>query len=50
MSHHILIVEDEVKLATLLKDYLSQSGFEVDVIHDGLQVEGACKFNTQRIG
>jgi len=39
MSQHILIVEDEVKLATLLQDYLLQSGFEVAVIHDGLQVE-----------
>lgn len=36
---HILIVEDEVKLATLLQDYLVQSGFEVAVIHDGLDVE-----------
>lgn len=39
MSQHILIVEDEVKLAALLQDYLVQSGFEVAVIHDGLQVE-----------
>ncbi|MDR0781256.1 MAG: response regulator [Pseudomonadales bacterium] len=39
MSHHILIVEDEVKLATLLKDYLVQSGFAVDILHDGSQVE-----------
>jgi len=39
MSHHILIVEDEVKLASLLKDYLIQSGFEVDMLHDGSQVE-----------
>ena len=27
MTQHILIVEDEVKLATLLQDYLIQSGF-----------------------
>ncbi|HHX83364.1 MAG TPA: response regulator [Pseudomonadaceae bacterium] len=39
MSHHILIVEDEVKLATLLQDYLKQSGYEVTVIHNGLEVE-----------
>jgi len=39
MSHHILIVEDEVKLATLLQDYLVQSGFAVSLIHDGLEVE-----------
>lgn len=40
MGQHVLIVEDEVKLATLLKDYLVQSGFDVDLIHDGSQVEG----------
>jgi two-component system response regulator BaeR len=39
MPQHILIVEDEVKLATLLQDYLVQSGFEVSVIHDGSEVE-----------
>lgn len=39
MSQHILIVEDEVKLATLLQDYLKQSGFEVTMLHDGLEVE-----------
>jgi len=40
MTHHILIVEDEVKLATLLQDYLRQSGMEADMLHDGSQVEG----------
>lgn len=35
MSQHILIVEDETKLASLIKDYLAQSGYEVTVIHDG---------------
>jgi two-component system response regulator BaeR len=39
MPQHILIVEDEVKLATLLQDYLTQSGFEATVIHDGSEVE-----------
>ncbi|MDR2213092.1 MAG: response regulator [Pseudomonadales bacterium] len=39
MSHHILIVEDETKLASLLKDYLVQSGFEADILHDGSEVE-----------
>jgi two-component system response regulator BaeR len=39
MPQHILIVEDEVKLATLLQDYLVQSGFEVSVIHNGSEVE-----------
>lgn len=40
MSQHILIVEDEVKLATLLQDYLIQSGFAATMIHDGAEVEG----------
>jgi two-component system response regulator BaeR len=40
MSQHILIVEDEVKLATLLQDYLIQSGFAATMIHDGSEVEG----------
>jgi len=39
MPQHILIVEDEVKLATLLQDYLIQSGFEATIIHDGAEVE-----------
>ncbi|MDT8397595.1 MAG: response regulator [Pseudomonadales bacterium] len=39
MTQHILIVEDEVKLANLLRDYLQQSGFETSLIHDGIQVE-----------
>jgi two-component system response regulator BaeR len=39
MTQHILIVEDEVKLATLLQDYLIQSGFGATMIHDGSQVE-----------
>ena len=39
MPQHILIVEDEVKLATLLQDYLIQSGFAATMIHDGSEVE-----------
>jgi two-component system response regulator BaeR len=34
-----LIVEDEVKLAGLLRDYLAQEGFEVTVLHRGDEVE-----------
>jgi two-component system response regulator BaeR len=36
MTDTILIVEDEPKLAQLLVDYLKQSGFETQVIGDGL--------------
>jgi len=39
MSQHILIVEDEMKIASLLQDYLVQSGFEVSVLNDGSEVE-----------
>jgi len=35
----ILIVEDEVKLANLLSDYLNQSGFETQIVCNGLEVE-----------
>ena len=46
MSQHILIVEDEVKIASLLKDYLVQSGFEATILHDGSEVEDWLENNT----
>jgi two-component system, OmpR family, response regulator BaeR len=39
MAERILIVEDEEKLAGLLRDYLAQEGFEVAVLHRGDEVE-----------
>jgi two-component system response regulator BaeR len=39
MAERILIVEDEEKLARLLRDYLAQEGFEVSVLHRGDEVE-----------
>jgi two-component system response regulator BaeR len=39
VSDRILIVEDEAKLAALLRDYLAQEGFEVTVLHRGDEVE-----------
>jgi len=39
MAERILIVEDEEKLASLLRDYLAQEGFEVAMLHRGDQVE-----------
>jgi two-component system response regulator BaeR len=39
MSEHILVVEDEVKLAGLMRDYLVQEGFEVSLLHRGDEVE-----------
>ncbi|BCG46170.1 Response regulator BaeR [Citrifermentans bremense] len=38
MTQRILIVEDEEKLASLLADYLKQSGFETSWIADGAEV------------
>jgi len=35
---HVLIVEDEVKIAQLLKDYLVQYGYDISMIHDGALV------------
>jgi two-component system response regulator BaeR len=49
MSQHVLIVEDETKIASLLKDYLAQSGFETAVIHDGSEVEGWLENNSTSI-
>mgnify|MGYP001434286837 FL=1 len=37
-SRHVLIVEDEQRLADLLRDYLQQSGFEVTCLDNGLPV------------
>lgn len=45
MSQHILIVEDEVSLAQVLSEYLSQSGFVTHVINDGSLVVDWIKNN-----
>lgn len=37
---HILVVEDEMHLAELEKDYLSQAGFEVTLVSRGDEVSG----------
>jgi two-component system response regulator BaeR len=39
VADRILVVEDEEKLAGLLRDYLVQEGFEVAMLHRGDQVE-----------
>jgi len=38
MNRTILVVEDEPKLADLLRDYLAQAGFQAKVLADGLAV------------
>jgi len=35
---HVLIVEDEQKLASVMADYLAQTGFESSIINNGLDV------------
>lgn len=37
-NQHILIVEDEVKLAQLLFEYLQRDGYQVSIIHRGNEV------------
>ena len=44
-SHKILIVEDEPPLAHLLEDYLQQSGYQTEVLHDGRDVISSVKVN-----
>lgn len=39
MAERLLVVEDEVKLAGLLRDYLVQEGYDVAVLHRGDEVE-----------
>src|SRR6516162_5147714 len=39
MPDRVLIVEDETKLAELLRDYLAREGFEPAVLHRGDEVE-----------
>jgi two-component system response regulator BaeR len=41
----ILIVEDEQKLAELLRDYLAQAGFEITVLDNGLEVVPSVREN-----
>ena len=41
----ILIVEDEQKLAELMRDYLVQSNFEVTILHNGMDVVPYVKKN-----
>ena len=38
MSGYILVVEDEIKIAQLLHDYMAQAQFNVTMLHDGAAV------------
>lgn len=39
MQEKILIVEDDVPLASLLSEYLSSQGFKIEVLHRGVNVK-----------
>ncbi|MGH8482297.1 MAG: response regulator [Nevskiaceae bacterium] len=39
MNSHVLIVEDEPKIAALLRDYFTQAGFRADVLARGDEAE-----------
>ncbi|MFE8072248.1 response regulator [Marinobacteraceae bacterium S3BR75-40.1] len=49
MTAPILIVEDEEKLATLLRDYLQQSGHDVVMLHRGDEVVPWLQQHTARL-
>ena len=49
MSQHVLIVEDETKIASLLNDYLVESGFETSVLYNGEDVEDWLNSNSTNI-
>lgn len=36
--HHLLLVDNDIELCQLLKEYLTQEGFTLDMVHDGGQV------------
>lgn len=45
----ILIVDDEVKIANVLNNYLSKSGYETKMLHDGNDVMKAIEENTPEL-
>ncbi len=49
MINPVLIVEDEVKIAGLLRDYCEQFGYTTLVIHDGDEAVEWLKINRPRI-
>ncbi|MEX2516742.1 MAG: response regulator [Gammaproteobacteria bacterium] len=45
-AEKILVVEDEIKIAQLLDDYLTRSGYDVSCLHDGTAVVGSVREST----
>lgn len=44
-NYTILLVEDEIKLATIIKDELGRVGYNTTMVHNGLEVEKLMKEN-----
>jgi len=49
MNNPILIVEDELKIATLLRDYCDEAGYETRMVHDGTEAMSWLRNNAARI-
>ncbi|MEE9444327.1 MAG: response regulator [Cocleimonas sp.] len=49
MQSPLLIIEDEIKIAGLLKDYCVQSGFDVEVINNGREAQEWLQHNQPRL-
>ncbi len=45
----ILIVEDEIKIAELLRDYCADAGYETEMIHNGREAQEWLKQNEPRL-
>jgi DNA-binding response OmpR family regulator len=43
MSAHILIIDDDRELCSLLSDYLALEGFQADAVHDGAEAVPHCQ-------
>ena len=46
MSEHILIIEDDIDIANIERDYLMVAGYDVTVMNNGTDgIEHASRFN-----
>ena len=49
MSQNILIVEDEIKISQLLRDYLEKSGYKVSCLDNGSELDWNTSERTLQI-
>ena len=45
MSEHILIIEDDIDIANIERDYLMVAGYDVTVMNNGTDGIDASRFN-----